>query len=232
MTGRVRFSEIGEQGYLSLHHLINYFQDCSTFHLEDLGLGSEYFKSQDLAFYVLSWQIEINRLPTLGEKIKVGTQIYDCKGVFGYRNYFLLTEDDEILAYANLCGCFINSRTGSFAKLSPKEIAKYPIEEKYEMEYLPRKIKAPKPEKVFDAIDIYQYQIDTNGHVNNSQYVAIASEYLPQSVCVKQLRVDYKKAVKLGDVLIPTLTKQEDIYYVTLCDQDLNPCVIVAFKSE
>ena len=41
-----------------------------------------------------------------------------------------------------------------------------------------------------------------------------------------------KKAVKLGDILIPTLTKQEDIYYVTLCDQDLNPCVIVAFKSE
>ena len=128
MTGRVRFSEIDEQGYLSLHHLINYFQDCSTFHLEDLGLGSQYFKSQDLTFYVLSWQIEINRLPTLGEKIKVETQIYDCKGVFGYRNYFLLTEDDEMLAYANLCGCFINSKTGSFVKLSPEEIAKYPIE--------------------------------------------------------------------------------------------------------
>ena len=95
MTGRVRFSEIDEQGYLSLHHLINYFQDCSTFHLEDIGLGVEYFRTHQLAFFILSWQIEINRFPKEGEKIKVRTQIYDCKGVFGYRNYMLLTENEK-----------------------------------------------------------------------------------------------------------------------------------------
>ena len=62
MAGRVRYSEVGLDGGLTLHHLINYFQDCSTFHLEDIGLGLDYFQSQNLAFFILSWQIEINRL--------------------------------------------------------------------------------------------------------------------------------------------------------------------------
>ena len=59
MNGRVRFSEVGEDGRLTLPHLINYFQDCSTFHLEDIGLGTDYFVQQNLAFYILSWQIEM-----------------------------------------------------------------------------------------------------------------------------------------------------------------------------
>ena len=37
--GRVRYSEVGEDGCMSLESLLNYFQDCSTFHSEDIGLG-------------------------------------------------------------------------------------------------------------------------------------------------------------------------------------------------
>ena len=132
---------------------------------------------------------------------------------------------------SQLCGCLC-VKTGSFVKLTIDEIEKYPIEPKWEMTYLPRKIKAPKAEKYMDAIRVSQFQIDTNGHMNNSQYVAIASEYLPAQIQVKQVRVEYKKAAKLGDCLVPTIARQEDIYYVTLCDQELNPYAIVAFQVE
>ena len=37
--GRVRYSECDDAGRLSLVSLINYFQDCSTFQSESLGLG-------------------------------------------------------------------------------------------------------------------------------------------------------------------------------------------------
>ena len=33
-TSRIRYSEIGEDGCLTLPGLINYFQDCSTFQSE------------------------------------------------------------------------------------------------------------------------------------------------------------------------------------------------------
>ena len=42
---RVRYSEIDHTGNMTLPALINYFQDCSTFQSEDIGLGKE--KSMD-----------------------------------------------------------------------------------------------------------------------------------------------------------------------------------------
>ena len=38
-TSRIRYSEIGEDGNLTLPGLINYFQDCSTFQSEAIGEG-------------------------------------------------------------------------------------------------------------------------------------------------------------------------------------------------
>lgn len=230
LLGRVRFSEVGEGEHLTLHHLINYFQDCGTFHLEELGLGADYFISQDLAFYLLSWQIEIKRLPKLAEFIKVGTLIYEFKGMFGYRNYILYDESDEVLAVANVCGVFLNAQTGEFVRISPQEIAKYPIEEKIQMNYLPRKIRAPKYEQIFDEIKVQQFQIDTNGHVNNSQYAAMAVAYLPKGFKYQTVRIEYKRAAKLNDRLIPTLVLEAGTYYVSLCDESLVPYAILAFS--
>ena len=42
---RVRFSEIGEDKRLTLDGILNYFQDSSTFHSEDIGNGMEVVES-------------------------------------------------------------------------------------------------------------------------------------------------------------------------------------------
>lgn len=39
MKARIRYSEVGTDGKLMLSALVNYFQDCSTFQSEDLGVG-------------------------------------------------------------------------------------------------------------------------------------------------------------------------------------------------
>ncbi len=38
---RIRYSEIGENGCLTLPGILNYFQDCCTFHSESIGQGME-----------------------------------------------------------------------------------------------------------------------------------------------------------------------------------------------
>ena len=52
-SGRVRYSEIGENGLLTLPGILNYFQDCSTFHSEAAGLGVKVLKEKN-KFWVLS----------------------------------------------------------------------------------------------------------------------------------------------------------------------------------
>ena len=43
---RVRFSEIGEDGCLTLPGILDYFQDCCTFESEQTGVGMEVLKEQ------------------------------------------------------------------------------------------------------------------------------------------------------------------------------------------
>ena len=48
-SGRVRYSEIGENGLLTLPGVLNYFQDCSTFQSEQLGYGMDVLKKEKKA---------------------------------------------------------------------------------------------------------------------------------------------------------------------------------------
>ena len=46
-NSRVRYSETGENGKLTLPGVLNYFQDCCTFHAESVGLGGDVLKARD-----------------------------------------------------------------------------------------------------------------------------------------------------------------------------------------
>lgn len=76
---RIRYSETDSEGYLTLDALLNYFQDCSTFHSEDVGLGIGYMKEIGQVWVLSSWQIVVNRYPKLGEKVKIVTLPYELK---------------------------------------------------------------------------------------------------------------------------------------------------------
>ncbi len=66
---RVRYSEVDHHGTMTVPALINYFQDCSTFQSEDLGIGTTVLKEEKRAWLLSYWQVILNRKPELGEKI-------------------------------------------------------------------------------------------------------------------------------------------------------------------
>ena len=66
--------------------------------------------------------------------------------------------------------------------------------------------------------------------MNNSQYAAMALDYLPKDFKYETVRIEYKKATKVNDRLIPTLVIEEGTYYISLCDEHLMPYVILAFS--
>ena len=78
--------------------LINYFQDCSTFQSEDLGIGTTVLKEEKRAWLLSYWQVILNRKPELGEKITIGTFATEFKGLFGNRNFYMKDADGKYLA--------------------------------------------------------------------------------------------------------------------------------------
>ncbi|MGN0290615.1 MAG: acyl-[acyl-carrier-protein] thioesterase [Lachnospiraceae bacterium] len=229
MDARVRFSEVDENRRIKLISILDYFQDCCTFQSEDVGGGIEYLKERQRAWMLASWQVVIEEYPKLGDKLKVYTVPYEFKSFFGYRNLLLENEQGEIIAYANSNWIFVDTQTGKPVRI-PEEIAKaYELYEAYPMEYAPRKIKLPEELEEKEEIVVHQFCIDTNHHVNNGKYVLLAEEYLPKDYRVRELRVDYRKAAMLGDVLHPLVSEEEEKITVALADEQKNPYAIVEF---
>ena len=59
--GRVRYSEIDENGCLTLPGILDYYQDCCTFQSESIGQGMDVLEERKRAWVLSSWQIVVKR---------------------------------------------------------------------------------------------------------------------------------------------------------------------------
>lgn len=219
-NSRIRYSETDVSGSLSVTGIINYLQDCSTLQSEDLGLGVDFLKTSNRAWWLSSWQIVIDRYPDLGEEVIIGTWPYDFKGMYGYRNFTMTDKNQNYLVRANSVWFFFDTEAGRPLRVQESDIRGYQAgqQEKLKMHYAPRKIEIPADAMTGEAIQICKHHIDSNHHVNNAQYVEIARELLPDDFIVRELRVEYKKAAVFGELMMPRIGRTEEGYVVSLCD--------------
>lgn len=227
---RVRYSEVDHHGTMTLPALINYFQDCSTFHSEDIGLGLEVLKKKKKAWILSYWQVVVERFPKMGETITTGTFATEFKGLYGNRNFLMKDGSNVQIACANSIWVFMDLERGRPAKPSDKDILPYGQEAPLEMDYEERKIKLPKESECLKPFPVRKYHIDTNEHVNNCQYVQMALEILPQDMQIHQLRVEYKKSAVYGDIIYPKQASEPGRVVVELCDEAGKAYAVIEFK--
>ncbi len=233
---RIRYSEVGQDGRLTTEALIDYFQDCSGFQSEDLEIGVAYLREHGIAWVVNYWQIELFRRPALGDHVQIGTAPYDFIHFMGMRNFSMKTGDGEMLACANSVWSLIDLAKGMPVEVPTIMRERYTLEEKLDMEYLPRKIKLPGENGTErEKITVASYHLDTNHHVNNGQYVRMAMGALPeqsrlQNQELRRLRVEYRKQALLGDTIVPVLWEKEETITVALNGRDGKPYAVVEMQ--
>lgn len=223
---------------------MNYFQDCSTFQSEDLGIGLEYLDEMNAAWVINSWQVDISRYPKLGENVIIGTIPYDIKGFIGCRNFFMDTQDGERLAIANSVWALINIETGSPVRATPKMLEGYQIMDKLPMDYQGRKISFPKEGniKAVNEIIVQPFHLDTNQHVNNNQYINMAKDSIrllddndKELPVISRIRAEYRMQAHLGDTIYPVCSTTDKegavVYTVSLNDGSGKPYSIVEVTS-
>lgn len=229
---RIRYSEVDERGNLKIESLLDYFQDCSTFQSEDLGLGVDYLREQHMVWVMSSWQIVVERYPKLLEHVTIGTLPYEFKGFIGYRNFLMTDSQGERLACANTIWSLIDTETAKPVRATKEMMDKFVLEPKLDMEYAPRRITLPSELTEREAVVIKPHHLDTNHHVNNGQYIRIAMDSLGEERCIRQLRAEYKQQSYLNDVLVPYVSSaQEGVHVVVLKDKEENIRCIVELQE-
>ncbi|MDF2511652.1 MAG: acyl-ACP thioesterase [Herbinix sp.] len=233
-NSRVRYSELNHRKeILDCSSIINYFQDCSTFQSEDLDRGLAFLQAEHRVWMLGSWQLQIKKPAKLGDYITVGTWAYDFKGFYGYRNFIMKNESEEVLAVANSIWIYMDTLSGRPARI-PSDYATtsgYGFEPAYPMEYTERKIDFPTDYETFEPFFVTKANIDSYHHVNNGQYVKLAEEYLPDDYIVQSMRVEYRSQATLGKVIIPLLSFHNNNYIISLADEQHNPYAIVEFSG-
>ena len=229
---RVRFSETDQRRKLTLEAIVDYFQDCSTFQTEDLGVGFSYLLPHNLTWVLSYWQIIVEEYPDLGDTIHIGTIPYDFKGFFGKRNFFMENMERRRIVTADSLWTLIDMEKMLPMKI-PKDVSEaYPKEEKIEMDYLPRKISIFGKEEEKNTIVIERHHLDCNDHVNNGQYIKMAAIYLPEKFTIRQMRAEYKNQAHLNDIIYPYTYKESHKFIVSLCDSKKKPYVVIEFEGK
>ncbi len=227
---KIRYSETDTTGKLAVPGVLNYFQDCSVFQSEELGVGVKYLAKKKRAWILNAWQLVIEHLPEECEKVQVGTWASGFDKFHASRNFTMKNEKNEMLAYANSIWVYVDTESGHPVKPLESEIEVYQMEDPLEMDYQPRKIKMPKEWEEREAIRVKHDWIDSNHHVNNNLYVKTAYNELPDHINIHQVRVEYKKQAVEGDALYLRIAKEESRIVVALCDEKKKPYAVVEFQ--
>ena len=216
---KVTTSTCDSEGRLKLYSALQMMQDCSEMWIDSEPCVKRYFEEQNMTQLLASRQVEIIRVPEYKEQLTVTTSVFGMKPMFGFRNTFIYDADGQPCYRTWSMGAFVDKSAGKLKRVDDATIASMKLEPKLEMNYKDRRIILPKDESVgekCDPVRVQRADIDYNRHVNNANYIRMAMELLPEDFVIKDLRVEYRVAAKLGDVLIPTVFEIENGYIIEL----------------
>ncbi len=223
---RVRYSETDEHETAAILSVVNYLQDCSTFHSTEAGQTVERLREEKRAWLLSYWDIYIERMPALCEYITIGTSPHAFRGVLAQRNFWIKDASSAyILRADSLWFCYDTERQRP-AKITEDMIAPYgELRDVLKLPASERKIQEPEGLSEAEAIPVQPHHIDSNHHVNNARYIAISEEVLRQHGCIRcftggRIRAEYRKAAVLGDTLFPKYGRTEKGWIVSLQDRD------------
>ena len=205
-------------------------KDCAILQSEEVGIGLDYLAEHNRAWFLISWQIEVDRYPELGEQIKVRTWAYDFKASLGFRNIDVIDGEGNRIVKAASIWSYVDTESMRPVKIDQEVAEAYPMEPAIDMEYAPRKIKLWDEYTKVDTRHVMSYQIDSNNHMNNEAYIALAQEYVEDITDITAVRAEYKMQYVKDDVIVVKRARDGKYVQILLCDEEDRVKCVVQFE--
>ena len=189
-------------------------------------------------------------MPKLYEKLSVGTSPHTFRGIFAYRNFWVQNETRDFYVKADSEWFCFDLEKGRPAKITEEMIAPFKErEDVLKLSPLQRKISFPEEYLEGEVIPVVRDFLDTNHHMNNAKYIALAEEVIFQ--CTGKpailftegeekadskrefysIRAEYVKAYTLGDSIFPRIAIEEDRTVVAFYNQNKELCCHVEIRK-
>ena len=230
-SSRIRYSETDMTEKLSYYGIVNYLQDCCVFHSEDAGAGNDWQRANDTIWMLVSWQIIIEDRPALFETVEIATQPYEFSGLYGKRNHWIRGAGGKEYVKAASVWCLVRPSTGRAVRITDDVRSHYDVAPPAAMDYAGRKIEVPEGGTALAPVTVKRSDLDSNNHMNNSRYIALALDCLPEGFSPSEIRTEYKKQAVMNSRIYPVSAARGDGFVVTLADENGSPYAITEFRK-
>lgn len=228
--GPVRYSECDETGRLTIVSMVNYLQDASMLQADELGIGLQWLRDERIGWILGAWEMRVGELPRCGERIRVRTWCHEMSRTHALRCFQMLREDGTEVVGAESQWFVFDGATGRVSRIPESQRAYLEDRPRLDLPPLERKLRCEGEGTPCEPLVVREQSLDTNGHVNNAQYILFAQqaiESLGREVPHGRIAVQYRRMAWLGETLVPVVHPADGGWTVCLRGDDREARAIV-----
>ena len=204
MKMKIPFDMADVNGHIKLPDVVLLSLQVSGMQSIELGVGDKtILEDYNLVWIIAGYDIEVIRLPRFGEEITIETEALSYNRLFCYRRFTIYDEAGKELIHMMTTFVLMDRDSRKVHAVEPEIVAPY------QSEFSKKLLRGPKYQSLENPISmdyhVRFYDLDMNGHVNNSKYLdwifeVMGADFLTQYI-PKKINLKYVKEVRPGGVI-------------------------------
>ena len=204
MKMKIPFDMADMNGHIKLPDVVLLSLQVSGMQSIELGVGDKtILENYNLVWIIAGYDIEVIRLPRFWEEITIETEALSYNRLFCYRRFTIYDEVGQELIHMMTTFVLMDRDSRKVHAVEPEIVAPY------QSEFSKKLLRGPKYQSLENPISkdyhVRFYDLDMNGHVNNSKYLdwifeVMGADFLTQYI-PKKINLKYVKEVRPGGVI-------------------------------
>ena len=204
MKMKIPFDMADMNGHIKLPDVILLSLQVSGMQSIELGVSDKDMLEQyNLVWIITDYDIDVTRLPRFAEEITIETESLTYNRLFCYRRFTIFDEAGEAIIQMMATFVLMYRDSRKVHAVEPEIVAPY------QSEFSKKLLRGPKYPNLEDPVSkdyhVRFYDLDMNGHVNNSKYLdwifeVMGADFLTQHIPQK-INLKYVKEVRPGGMI-------------------------------
>ena len=235
MKMKIPFDMADMNGHIKLPDVILLSLQVSGMQSIELGVSDKaILEDYNLVWIITDYDIEVVRLPRFAEEISIETEALSYNRLFCYRRFTIYDETGEELIHMMATFVLMDRDSRKVHTVEPEIVTPY------QSDFDKKLIRGPKYADLEDPISkdyhVRFYDLDMNGHVNNSKYLdwifeVMGADFLTQYI-PKKINLKYVKEVGPGGLITSALELSGlESKHVIISDGATNAQAIITWQE-
>ncbi|WP_049495110.1 acyl-[acyl-carrier-protein] thioesterase [Streptococcus pseudopneumoniae] len=210
MNMKIPFDMADMNGHIKLPDVILLSLQVSGMQSIELGVSDkDILEDYNLVWIITDYDIEVIRLPRFAEEITIETEALSYNRLFCYRRFTIYDEAGQDLIHMMATFVLMDRDSRKVHAVEPEIVAPF------QSEFSKKLMRGPKyanlEEPVSKDYHVRFYDLDMNGHVNNSKYMdwifeVMGADFLTHYI-PKKINLKYVKEVRPGGVITSSVER-------------------------